>query len=453
MKEVFEAGLRNHHLATTAYPIAHGKTIWGYRLGAENHGQLIKESLLGSEGFSLYAHIPFCERRCRFCEYCVVEHHDEEVEAVYHAALMTELERYLELLDGRAPPLVGFDIGGGTPSLIQPSRIQELVARVLSVFSPAPGFHISIETTPRIAARHPERMSAYMNLGIERISMGLQMTNPRLLKIYGRDSNQVGHNARAVRNIRKAGFRRLNIDLMYGLARQSEENLAASLGHAIELEPEYITIYRMRYKGTRISSEASQVELERVVAMYELCRETLLEAGYLAEPGKNTFSKVAGDSGASAYLTSRVVQSTPYLGIGLGAQSFTNNLLAYNSGAATKRMTSYLKAVGRGELPIQDLYHLPLQEGAAKMTSVSFYFGAVDRAAFRRRFGEALVEHFAEEVAFLVGRGLVKVTPDALVMTRSGARSFNGVLALFYSDRVKDHLVNLDAPVRGNAEQ
>ena len=326
---------------------------------------------------------------------------------------------------------------------MHPRRIEALVDRVLEAFEPAPGFHISIETTPKIAAEHPERMAALRAMGIERISMGLQMANPRLLRQYGREINSVGHNAAAAANIRAAGFERFNIDLMYGLAHQQEQDLVQTLRHAIGLAPEYITIYRMRYKGTRISSEAPRVELDRVTAMYELCRRELLAAGYRGAPGKNTFSRLEGDSGASAYLTSRVVQSTPYLGLGLGAQTFTNNVLAYNLGAASKRLEPYLAAAARGELPIQDLYHLPLQEGMAKMVSVSFYFGAVDRAAFQGRFGVALERRFPREVDFLVERGLCRLDPDALRMTPEGARAFNGVLALFYSDRVKAHLVGL----------
>ena len=443
LEKIFEAGLEHHHLATTAYPIVHRKTIWGYRVDPADHAPLLRQAILDSEGFCLYAHIPFCERRCSFCEYCVVKEHNQDLEERYHQALMGELERYISLFGGDAPPLEGFDIGGGTPSLIQPERVAELVRRVRGAFEVSPGFGISIETTPRLAALHPERLAAYRANGIDRISMGLQMTNPRLLRRYGRDGNHPGHNASAVKNIRAAGFQSFNIDLMYGLAHQTEQDLARALSLTMELGPEHITLYRMRYKGTTIAGEAGRVELDRVVAMYNLSRALLLDGGYQAPPGKNTYTRTPGASGASAYLTARVMRSTPYIGLGLGAQTFTNNILAYNVGAASKRLGAYLAASQAPALPIQDLYHLPREEGMAKMVSVSFYFGAVDRQAFQARFGIPLEQRFAREVRFLSKRGLCRLDADALRMTRAGAMAFNGVLALFYSSRVQDHLVGL----------
>ena len=448
VETVFEAGLRHHHLATTAYPIAHRKTIWRYRKSPWWHAHLLRSAIQASEGFCLYAHIPFCEKRCSFCEYCVVKSHDLDAEERYHRALLKELDRYIALFGDEAPPLDGFDIGGGTPSLIQPGRVAELVERVRGAFTLGPGFQMSIETTPRLAALHPERLAAIHASGISRISMGLQMTNPRLLERYGRGRNRPGHNVRAVENIRAAGFRSFNIDLMYGLADQREQDLRRALAFTVELAPEHITLYRMRYKGTKIAGEAGRVELDRVVGMYNLSRAMLQEAGYQGAPGKNTFTRTAGHSGASAYLTARVERSTPYIGIGLGAQTFTNNVLAYNLGASSKKLGRYLAAQDSDELPIQDLYHLPLEEGMAKMVSVSFYFGAVDRRAFLDRFGVALEQRFARELRFLTKRGLCRLDAGHLRMTRAGAMVFNGVLALFYSSRVQDHLVRLGTDVK-----
>jgi oxygen-independent coproporphyrinogen III oxidase len=439
---VFEAGLRNHHLANTAYPIAHRSTIWHLRQAPERHVALLHRALLAEGRIGLYAHIPFCERRCSFCEYAVVERHDAELEAAYHAALLREIDLYAGALGPGAVELVGFDLGGGTPSLIDPARIEEIVLRVKSVFRTGPRFGMSIETTPRIAATRPERLAAYLRIGIDRISMGLQMANPRLLAEYGREHSTLDHNRPAVEQIRRAGFRRLNIDLMYGLARQRALDFRFTLEHAISLEPEYITLYRMRYKGTRIRAEAEGVELDRVVEMAELAHELLLAAGYDGSPGKNAYSRVAGDPGTSAYLTERVVQGTPYLGLGLGAQTFMGNLLAYNLGAADKRLEGYLGATAAGRWPIQDLYLLTPAEGMAKMISVSFYFGAIDLDSFAERFGVELADRFPREVAFLLERGVMEIAGRSLRLTGRGAREENGAIALFYSDRVKAHLLS-----------
>jgi oxygen-independent coproporphyrinogen-3 oxidase len=373
----------------------------------------------------------------------VLDNHSDKLESAYHQALLGELELYLELLEPDNKELGGFDIGGGTPSLINPAYIGELVERIARGFRLSRGFGISIETTPKIAAMFPERLAAYRSFGIERISMGLQMVNPRLLREYGRDINKIGYNHRAVENIRRAGFQRFNIDLMYGFAKQKLEDFQRTLEYTIRLNPDYITLYRMRYKGTRISGEAQEIELKRVIEMYKLARNLLTTSGYQANPGKNGFSRIPDDPGTSEYLTERVVWSTPYLGLGLGAQTFTNNVLAYNHGAASKRMERYLQVVKAGELPIQDLYHLPLSEAMAKMISVSFYFGEIHLGAFRSRFGMELEQCFPDEISYVLEQGLMKYHGQTLRLTTEGAEVVNGVIALFYSDRVKEYLLSI----------
>ena len=107
----------------------------------------------------------------------------------------------------------------------------------------------------------PEKLRAWRGCGIERVSMGIQVIQPDLLKILARDGNGVEHHQRAVEHIRAAGFARLNIDVMYGFADQSVQSLAATIAHTVALSPEYITLYRMRYKLTRISHQAPRVDL------------------------------------------------------------------------------------------------------------------------------------------------------------------------------------------------
>jgi oxygen-independent coproporphyrinogen-3 oxidase len=140
-------------------------------------------------------------------------------------------------------------------------------------------------------------------MGIERISMGVQVTQPDLLKALGRDSNGLEHHYRATEHIRAAGFRKFNLDLMYGFADQSADSWRATLEHAIRLDPDYITLYRMRYKLTRISHQADRVTLDMAREHAKIAKEMLFAAGYAANPGKNTYSRINGDTGTSAYLT------------------------------------------------------------------------------------------------------------------------------------------------------
>ncbi len=442
-ERVFDAGMRAHHVANTAYPIAHRKTIWHHRVDPSDHTAVLRRAFSPPEPIGLYAHVPFCERRCKFCEYTVVDHHDAAIEAQYHDALLREIDLWTDRVLRTRRSLVGFDIGGGTPSLVQPERIAQLVDHVRSRFDLAPGFGISIETTPKVAALHPERLLAYRACGIDRISMGLQMVNPRLLQAYDRDLHRVGFNRPAVDNMHDAGFPTINVDLMYGFARQSTQDFHASLRAAIDLDPDVITLYRMRYKGTRVQAEAEGVTLGHVMALYDVAREVLPAAGYDAPPGKNAFTKRPEDPGTSAYLTRRVVDGAPYLGVGLGAQTFAGNALAYGLGAATKRLDPYLRAIARDRLPVQDLYDLPTHETMAKMIAVSFYFGAIRLASFRHRFAQDLLDTFPAETHFVLRRGLMVLDRGELRLTEAGAHAFPGVVALFYSPSVQQHLLSL----------
>jgi oxygen-independent coproporphyrinogen III oxidase len=449
--KVFNAGLRNHHLANTAYPIGHLTTMRPYRLPRSQVQSFAPLAWQSIQRLGLYVHIPFCEKRCGFCEYTVLDPaHNSENEDRYFVLLLREFDLYRQALGSHSKTLIGFDIGGGTPSAAQTKHIARVVEAARQTFNLPETVSISIETTPKIAAMQPEKIGAYFELGIRRISMGVQTINTRLLEEVGRTATSIIYNQAAVENIRAAGFQHFNIDIMYGFANQSLKSLATTLQHAIDLDPEYITLYRTRYKGTRLAAQAQWVTLDEVNAQAGLAKEMLLAAGYFASPGKNTFSRLAGEPGTSDYLTERVIHGTPYLGLGLGAQSLTEVTLAYNSGAADKRLEHYKRQVEAGELPIQDLYYLSREAAMGKMLSVSFYFGEINLAGFQQKFSLRLEEAFPAEVAFLLENDLMAYSSGeapTLRLTALGEVNYNGVIALFYAGAVKAHLLNLAAAI------
>lgn len=451
-QDVFAAGERNHHISNTAYPIAHSQTFKPYRLERALHRETVERALADTPDLCLYSHIPFCETRCFFCEYTVVGKSEFERTQEYMTALNRETVMYAELLGPRT--LHGWDIGGGTPSFPDAEFIAQHINVVKQNFALSPGFAISIETTPRIASLEPDKIRAYAQMGIERISMGVQVTQPDLLKALGRDSNGLEHHYRATEHIRAAGFSKFNLDLMYGFADQSLASWQTTLEHAIRLNPEYITLYRMRYKLTRISHQAERVTLEMALAHAKLAKQMLTAAGYWANPGKNTYSRIAADTGTSAYLTRRVINGQPYLGLGLGAQTYSSTTIAYNSGAAGKNLSPYLRDIDKGVLPIQDLYDLPAAHMMAKMIAVSFYFGEINLAAFSQRFGVRLEDAYPAAVEFAIREGLMHYTesqngseipvtnPEALSLTEEGAKHFNGTIALFFAPSVQGYLLS-----------
>lgn len=441
-QQIFEQGLLYHHYANTAYPLT-PSSFRDYRIADPSRvPSFLSSEWAKADDLSLYVHIPFCQVRCKFCEYAVIENADETVEDEYVELLLREMDMYAKLLKGKR--IVGYDIGGGTPTKLSVSQLRRITEALTSSFDIAPGTVFSIETTPVIAARDPDKIAAVKSLGYDRISMGIQTVSEELLNQLGREGTTHIYE-QAAKNIRAAGFRKYNVDLMYGFLHQDEEDFERTLRYAIGLDPEFITLYRNRYKGTKLEGEAGGVSLYKIIRQYRLAYRVLNEAGWRANPGKNTFSRVPGDCGTSDYLTKRVIDGTPYVGMGLGAQSFGMDYLAYNEGAASKRMETYREAILAGRFPVQDIYELPVEETVAKMVSVAFYFGYVDLDAYARRFGHAFEDRFADEVAFVTREGLMARDGSRLCLTERGSDYINGVIPLFYSDRSKAELGKLIA--------
>lgn len=448
--DVFRAGMEMHHIANTAYPIGHISTMRPYKIDRSQVQTFTPLPWEGIDRLGLYMHVPFCEVRCGFCEYTVVDPAtNASSEDLYFDLLLQEITMYRQALGTNAKTLIGFDVGGGTPSVASTTNIARIVDAARQSFILPADVAISIETTPKIAALDPEKIQAYYDMGIRRISMGVQTISPRLLQELGRTVTSLVYNQGAADSIHKAGFERFNVDVMYGFARQSLDSVEATLKHVIGLNPEYITLYRTRYKGTRIARQAEHVTLEEVNAEGCLAKEILLADGYFATPGKNTFSRLPGDMGTSDYLTERVIYGTPYLGLGLGAQTLSHQSLSYNSGAADKRLDAYRRQVEAGLFPIQDIYHLSREAAMGKFISVAFYFGEIHLPAFEARFGLTLEQAFPAEVDYLQSNGLMKYIPAdngaplTFRLTEAGIRAYNGVIAQFYAGAVKNHLIEL----------
>lgn len=441
LEELYDKGLKMHHITNTAYPLTPA-SFMRYKIRDNDEiKKILKEDIEQLDALSLYVHVPFCQSRCRFCEYAVVSGDDFEKKEEYVEALLKEIDMYKEIIGDRK--ILGFDLGGGTPTQLETDQIRRITEKLKNTFNFDPNTEMSIETTPVIAARDYDKIAALYEMGYRRISMGVQTINPKLLEAFGREGNNNIYKG-AVENIRASGFKKFNIDLMYGFLNQDMEDFRSTIEYAIKLNPEYITLYRNRYKGTKIVNEAEGVTLKKVNDQYKEAHRILNEAGFIAPYGKNTFSRLEGDYGTSDYLTKRVIEGLPYVGMGLGAQSFGHQYLAYNSGAATKTLNNYFEAINNGLFPIQDIYPLPTSEAIAKMVSVAFYFAFLDLNEFKKRFNIDFKEYFKEEIAFLEERGLIEITEDKMIVTEKGVENVGGVIPMFYSEESREELMGME---------
>lgn len=432
-QEIFERGIKFHHYCNTAYPLR-PTSLKQYELeDTDEIYKVVKENIESLEEICLYVHIPFCQARCKFCEYVVLnEKPSEEIQNKYVSYLLKEIEMYRKII--KEKPVVGFDLGGGTPSFISIENLK-LITDSINKFNLKDNIYLSVETTSVIAANDFEKIKAIKELGYNRISMGFQTVSEKLLESLGREGSTSIYE-KAVKNIRQAGFDRLNIDLMYGFLNQSDEDFANTIKYTIALNPEFITLYRNRYKGTSLEAESQGVTLYKINRQYDIAYRLLKEAGYIANNGKNTFSKIPGDLGTSSYLTKRVVDATSYIGFGLGAQSFVGNYLAYNLGCVDHKLDKYFDSIDKNILPINDIANMPIEEVRAKALSVMFYFGYISLKSYKNRFNEDFKEIYKEQIEFLTKNYLMEfIDEDTFMLTDYGAAHLYGIIPLFYSQR------------------
>ncbi|MBP5176690.1 MAG: radical SAM protein, partial [Treponema sp.] len=169
-QEIFERGIKFHHYCNTAYPLR-ATSLRQYEVHDEEKiYELVKSNIEAQKEICLYVHIPFCQSRCKFCEYVVLnERPDEKMQDTYVQYLLKEMELYRKIIKDK--PVIGYDLGGGTPAFLSAKNLS-LITDEIKKFNLKEGMYLSIETTPMIAAKDLEKLRVIKSLGYNRISMG-----------------------------------------------------------------------------------------------------------------------------------------------------------------------------------------------------------------------------------------------------------------------------------------
>lgn len=196
---------------------------------------------------ALYVHIPWCIRKCPYCDFNSHAAPTHLPEEAYVDALLRDLEQDLPLAAGR--PLSSIFIGGGTPSLFSAAALKRLLDGIRSRIDWQPNIEITLEANP--GTFEQDKFSAYRQLGINRLSIGIQSFNSQHLQSLGRVHN--GDEAlKAVGIAQQAGFERINLDLMHGLPGQTVEQGLADLQQAIDLDPGHISWYQLTIESNTV---------------------------------------------------------------------------------------------------------------------------------------------------------------------------------------------------------
>ncbi|PZO39649.1 MAG: coproporphyrinogen III oxidase [Pseudanabaena frigida] len=288
---------------------------------------------------SLYLHIPFCKRRCFYCDFAITTG-GENLKQQYVDVLCQEIA----LTVAAIPPVETLQtifFGGGTPSLLSVKQVEQILETIAKYFEIAPNAEISLEANPGTVSI--ESLQGYRSLGINRISLGAQAFQQELLDVCGR-GHSVTEIYEAVAAIKSAGFENFGLDLISGLPHQSITEWQDSLAKAIALQPTHLSIYDLTIEegtafGKRYQAGDNPLPSEDLtVAMYLAAHELLPSAGYEHYEISN-YAKASYQSRHNLTYW----HNQPFYGMGMGATSYLNHQRIDRP----RKMREYLEAISQ----------------------------------------------------------------------------------------------------------
>ena len=382
---------------------------------------------------ALYLHIPFCRRKCLYCDFCSFPGHREAF-----GPYLDALERELAARWNPQWRVATLYLGGGTPTVLPPAALARLIRAVKSVAPRPPEAEVTVEANPGTV--DGEGLVELRAAGVNRLSLGAQSGDNRLLKRLGR-----GHTTedveRTVALAREAGFTNINLDLIFGLPGETIDDWQKTLKWAIALHPEHLSCYGLQLEEETPlfrMVEAGQVRLpdeEEVSAMFLANTRILPAAGYeqyeISNFARRPAPEDAGNKGegpATYRCRHNLIywQYGDYLGLGLAAVS----TLAGRRYTNLAKLEEYLAAVHRESWPVAAEEALSRRQGMAEMLMLGFRLrSGPDPDAFYARWGVTIDEVLGGTVEPLMAAGFLQREAGRYRLTTRGMLLSNPVLA------------------------
>ena len=376
------------------------------------------------ERFGIYIHIPFCVKKCSYCDF-VSFCSDEKIWEQYTNAVVCEIEnKKIE----NPKKVTTIYIGGGTPSLIPENYIVKIINTVKSRFKIEESAEITIEVNPGTVTE--KKLVAYKNVGINRISIGLQSAEDRILKLIGRIHNY--QTFLSTYNLtRNIGFENINVDLMLAIPTQTKEELLNTLNKVIELKPNHISLYSLIVEeNTEIKKALEVGNLEYVDEkvereMYWKTKRILEKNGYFHYEISN-FAKRGFESKHNMDCWNQ----EEYIGFGIAAHSYINNKRFSN----ISNLEEYIKNINEENFE----KNIELHENQTKQDKMKEYMmiglrkiDGISISEFERRFRISPLFYFRFEIDKLVKENLLEVDLDYIKLTKKGLDFANIVFEEF----------------------
>lgn len=369
----------------------------------------------------LYIHIPFCMKKCNYCDFISYTDKADCFVVSYCDALKKEMQFYSQSM--RSYLFDTVFIGGGTPSYINQKHIVGILNSLKEHFYIEKNAEITIEANP--GTLNEEKLFAYKNAGINRLSLGVQSMDDDVLKVIGRI-----HNSSEAENsfhlARECGFDNINIDIMYALPTQSLESYKATLNKIVELSPEHISAYSLILEdGTRLERmcKAGEVELPNEDEAYLMHREGI---AFLTENGYKRYeiSNYAKE-GYECKHNLNYWQNGEYLGLGVAAHSAVRINGKINRWANSSDIEAYIDS--HQNKSMQEVISKDEEMFEFLMLSLRKTDG-FSLTEFKNRFGISFFDKYKKQAEVLKNKDWLTFSGDRLKLTDEGLDMQNEAL-------------------------
>ena len=377
-----------------------------------------------AEPLAVYIHWPFCRSKCPYCDFN--SHVRDGVDAArWTRALRRDLDHQAELTAGREVASVFF--GGGTPSLMPPTTVAELLDGVRSRWAVAPDVEITLEANPNSA--EADRFRAFAAAGVNRLSLGVQALDPVALRLLGR-AHDVNEAIAAIEHAREI-FPRFSFDLIYARLGQSLDAWSRELDEALTIAGEHLSLYQLTIEpGTAFATLARRGELvlpeeESTAAMFEMTQDRLTAAGLPAYEISNHARPGAECRHNLAYW-----RYQDYVGVGPGAHGRLSRAGAKFATRQYRLPEKWLAAVEATGIGLEETVAIEHDSAIEEMLMMGMRLvEGVSRTRLERIAGRDAETLLGGNLAHLIEAGFITLDTERLAATAAGRQRLNAVLA------------------------
>lgn len=378
-----------------------------------------------SQNAGLYIHIPFCVKKCAYCDFYSVT--DASLKPNFLKALLREIE----LVSHGGLSFDTLYIGGGTPSVYESDEIDLIIQNVFQSFKILADSEITIEVNPGTVTL--EQLTGFRKAGINRLNIGVQSFQRTNLDFLGRI-----HSSDEARQTlyfaRKAGFDKVGIDFIYGLPGQSKQDWLLDLQQAIDYQPAHLSCYMLTCEnGTPMNSDLKHgrfqlLSEDKVRVLFETTIDFLEDNGYFQYEISN-FAMIEENREANISKHNlKYWTLVPYMGLGPSAHSYIESQRYWN----VSSLDQYIKEIESGGLPVADKELLTIEQQRIE----AIYLGlrmtrGIDLAFFKKKFGVDFIETFKEVTSALEKGNYIEVTKSHCALTRQGRAFLDSITSMF----------------------